>query len=382
VDASQGNWCEGLTTYVADYAHRLEQGEEVAREYRLELLRNYTSLVNPAEAFPLNRFRARRDRVTKAVGYDKGALIFHMLHRRLGDGFWRALADLYRERCFTTASWGDLKTYFQRYARQDFDLTTFLDQWLTRTDAPMLRLTGVTYDDEANTLTGQVIQTEPAYDLEMDLLVVSAGKDRWVPIHVDGGVTAFKIPLATSPQRVEADPEAHLFRRLWPEELPASINRLKAAGEVVIETPPRADQETLALAQLLPRALGLKSLPAGTATAKAILWIGAPDQAHLPPGGRIEGGWLHRHGVALSPQTDTQTVFAVWNSNSAGDTRVEAIYWSPTLTAAQAVARKIPHYGKYSYLAFDQGTNTLKGTWPVTTSPLRVNVPMSAGGPP
>jgi hypothetical protein len=375
VNASQGNWCEGLTTYVADYAHREEQGPDAAREYRLELLRNYTSLVNRAEAFPLSHFRTRRDRITKAVGYDKAALIFHMLHRRLGEGFWRALSDLFQERCFSAVSWGDLQTYFQRHAPHEVDLETFFDQWLTRTDAPMLRLRGVTYDDAADALNGEVIQTEPAYDLVLDLLVVSGGKHRRVPIHVDGGTTAFSIPLTAPPERVEADPQANLLRRLWPEEIPASINRLKAAGAVVVKTPPGADRETLALARLLPRALGLKPLPDGTAAAKAILWIGAPDPAHLPPGARFEGGRLHRHGVALAPRTDadTDTVFAVWNSNITGGNGIEAIYWSPVLTAAETVARKLPHYGKYSYLAFGQGTNTLKGTWPVTRSPLRVD---------
>jgi len=36
------------------------------------------------------------------------------------------------------------------------------------------------------------------------------------------------------------------------------------------------------------------------------------------------------------------------------------------------VARKITHYGKYSYLAFQQGKNKDKGIWPVEKSPLVV----------
>jgi hypothetical protein len=380
VDPSQGNWCEGLTTYVADYAHRVEQGGDAALAYRRQLLRNYTSLVNPEEAFPLNRFQARRDRVTKAIGYDKGALVFHMLHQRLGDGFWRALRDLFRERCFTPASWGDLQRYFQRHGDPDHDLGSFFDQWLGRRDAPRLRLEGVAYDGARGILSGQVIQAEPAYDLEVELLVVADGERRSVPIHLTGAATAFRLPLAAAPERVEADPGVHLMRRLWPEELPATVNRLKAAGEVVVMTPPGAGEGIRALADLLPRALGLTPRPAGTPPPKATLWIGAPDPTHLPPGGRIEAGRLRLHGVGMAPQTDT--VFAVWNGSGAADAGVEALYWSPTLAAAQAVARKIPHYGNYSYLAFDQATNILKGTWPVTRSPLRVDGPLPQGDPP
>ncbi len=49
VDMSQGNWCEGLTTYVADYLYKERESESAAREYRLQMLRNYATLV-PAGA--------------------------------------------------------------------------------------------------------------------------------------------------------------------------------------------------------------------------------------------------------------------------------------------------------------------------------------------
>jgi hypothetical protein len=376
VDASQGNWCEGLTTYVADYAHRLEQGQGAAQAYRRQLLRNFTSLVNPDEAFALNRFQARRDRVTKAIGYDKAAFVFHMLHQSLGDGFWQALEDLFRERCFTSASWQDLQAYFQRHA--DHNLAPFFDQWLGRRDAPRLRLEAVVYNDAAATLSGEIVQAEPAYDLDLDLLVVAGGESRITPIRVDGILTTFRLPLDAPPERVEADPGVHLFRRLASEEIPATINRLKAAGEVVVKTPPGADEEILALAGLLPRALGLETRPAGTQSAKAILWIGTPAPQHLPPGGRFEEGRLHLPEVMTAPRADT--VFAVWSPP--GSAAVEALYWSPTLAAAQTVARKLSHYGKYSYLAFDQATNLLKGTWPVTRSPLRVDGPVARSAAP
>jgi hypothetical protein len=54
----------------------------------------------------------------------------------------------------------------------------------------------------------------------------------------------------------------------------------------------------------------------------------------------------------------------------------QALGW---LAAGQAAAlpglgRKLPHYGRYSYLAFtgDEPTNVLKGQWPVVHSPLSI----------
>jgi len=69
-------------------------------------LRNYTTLVPPAQDFPLSRFISRTDTITKAVGYDKGAMVFHMLRHRIGeDAFWGSLRDIYRDRVFQAASW-------------------------------------------------------------------------------------------------------------------------------------------------------------------------------------------------------------------------------------------------------------------------------------
>jgi hypothetical protein len=44
----------------------------------------------------------------------------------------------------------------------------------------------------------------------------------------------------------------------------------------------------------------------------------------------------------------------------AGDTRQISV-----------IGRKVPHYGKYSYLVFEDGKNIAKGSWDVLSSPLR-----------
>ena len=46
------------------------------------------------------------------------------------------------------------------------------------------------------------------------------------------------------------------------------------------------------------------------------------------------------------------------------------------LAALPGLGRKLPHYGKYSYLGFegDEPVNVLKGQWTPTDSPLRVDL--------
>ena len=49
--------------------------------------------------------------------------------------------------------------------------------------------------------------------------------------------------------------------------------------------------------------------------------------------------------------------------------------------ALAALARKLPHYARYSFLAFQNGdaSNTLKGQWPVVGSPLSAAVRQDDG---
>ncbi|MBR9987398.1 MAG: M1 family peptidase, partial [Desulfosarcina sp.] len=142
VDVASGNWCEGLTSYTADYLIKEQASSHAARDYRRQALRNYATLVSTAADFPLSRFRSRTDPVTKAVGYDKSAMVFHMLRREVGeDAFWASLRDLYGQFRFRHASWKDLQDRFETRAGRSLD--SFFRQWVYRPGAPQIRLENV-----------------------------------------------------------------------------------------------------------------------------------------------------------------------------------------------------------------------------------------------
>lgn len=135
VDYEAGNWVEGLTTYVSDYLLQERGSVQEAKDYRLQAIRSYSTLAPPGADFPLSGFSSRTDPLTKAVGYDKGAMVFHMLRRTLGEEpFWNGLRDLYRERLFLETSWGDLQAVFERRANRS--LEGFFSQWVHRGRAP------------------------------------------------------------------------------------------------------------------------------------------------------------------------------------------------------------------------------------------------------
>jgi hypothetical protein len=52
------------------------------------------------------------------------------------------------------------------------------------------------------------------------------------------------------------------------------------------------------------------------------------------------------------------------------ENRIAALFIPSSNQFADRVARKITHYGKYSYLAFQSGNNRDKGVWAVEKSPL------------
>jgi len=60
------------------------------------------------------------------------------------------------------------------------------------------------------------------------------------------------------------------------------------------------------------------------------------------------------------------------------DAPSRALGWLAADSAAAlgGLGRKLPHYGRYSYLAFKgtQPDNVLKGQWPVLDSPLSVRL--------
>jgi aminopeptidase N len=133
-DWRSGNWSEGLTTFLADYAYQEDKGEEAAREMRIAWLRDYAALP-PAEDFPLKDFTARHHGIASIIGYNKAAMVFLMLRDRIGRAaFERGLKRLWETKRFQTASWRDLAAAFSAASGQD--LSAFFDRWVNQPGNP------------------------------------------------------------------------------------------------------------------------------------------------------------------------------------------------------------------------------------------------------
>lgn len=384
IDAASGNWCEGLATYTADYLNRENRSVEAARDYRRQALRNYATLVSEATDFPLDRFQQRIDPVTKAVGYDKAAMVFHMLRREMGDdAFWSALRDLYRAFLFRQASWEDLQSAFETRAGRSLD--RFFSQWVERPGAPRLHFENVRRikaQGGGYATTGRLVQKKPYYDLSLKLVLDSGKEQVSQPLRLTGRQTAFELHSRHRPRVLRADPEFDLFRKLAPEEIPPTVNSLKTAASTVVIISGRLGETGKTIARRFTRAMGITAhsvrrdaeLQSIDTTTADLLFVGLPESGmaqHLLPKDLAVGG---RHFQVAGQRFDqpADLLFAVARRPD-DPNRLVALLYPLSAAAADAGLVKIPHYGRYSYLVFRGGRNQIKGTWESDTSPMIVH---------
>jgi len=380
VDASQGNWSEALTTYVADYLYKERASTDDALLYRQQALRDYATLVPPAEDFPLKAFSRRHSPASRAIGYAKGAMVFHMLRGLIGDeAFWKGLRKVYREKLFQTATWSDLQAAFEQTGNRI--LQGFFDQWLIRAGAPMISMDNVTVEQCADSwkISGLLRQERPFYLLRLGMFLETQAGTIQRNFDLSGKERRFEISSDSPPKRLSVDPEFNVFRRLYPVEIPPTINSVKGSDALTVLMADGSSPGMLAVTKTLLHSLGLKDyrllakekVSDGELAANDVLIVGYPERqdllSTLPTTLTLEENRFRIDSETYDRPEDT--FFGVFAHPLNGD-RVLAILLPTSPENAQTVARKITHYGKYSYLAFRQGRNLQKGIWPVTESPL------------
>ena len=380
VDPGGGNWSEGLTTYMADHLYKERASPEEGREYRLKILRDYATLVPPGSDFPVDRFAGRTDPATQAVGYGKAAMIFHMARREIGDeAFWAGLRSVARDRLFRSASWDDLSEAIGSEAKRD--MGPFFRRWTGSAGAPFLSLSDVRTERNGDgwKVTGRVRQEKPVYDLKVLLRLETAGAPEDLLLPMKEEEERFAIATTGIPKSLLLDPDVDLFRRLHPSEIPPTVNGIRGSGGLAVVVAKGFPRETAEAARILLAAMGRERLPSvreeDTPPEKLadrdVLFFGFPSgrgylPAALPRELALSPGKFTLNGTEFAAPGDA--LFAVLPHPSAAG-RVAAVFLPLSPEAANAAGRKIPHYGKYGYLAFSGGNNRVKGTWIAADSP-------------
>ena len=387
VDYESGNWCEGLTAYMADHLIQEQRGR--GEEYRRDTLQKYRSYVRDGRDFPLSEFRSRHSAATEAVGYGKTLMLFHMLRARLGDdGFRRWAAGFYREHRGAQASFADVRTSMEALAKAD--LSRFFADHVGRPGAARLEVAATAARDAGGgwQVTGTLRQTQGGTPLLLDVPVVvqTGGAPVAAVVTLDGAAAAFSVLSGAQPLALHVDPHFDTFRLLDPREIPPSLGQVfgdpKPLAVLPAQAPPaeRAAYRTLiegwrsdSHQPEIRTDADVRSLPADRAV--WLLGRGNALAAALDTGAEwsLDGGTLvvDREKMPLAGATPR------WSYAEPGNPE-KAIAWvfAGDLAALPALGRKLPHYGKYSYLGFTgaDAINVVKGQWESGDSPLRVDL--------
>ncbi len=347
VDRKGGNWCEGLTTFLADALYRDMKGE--GARWRHETLVEYQSWIHPDNAFPVSEFRSGGDRVQRAVGYGKTAMIFHMLQNEVGKRtFLRALRRLVRLYSFRTASWKQIQEVFEAEAHSELDW--FFTQWLCRKDVPDLKFSKVRIEDvnqRKKEISFKITQQNAqAYTLDIPVFVALPGKDIIKRVHVTQRETEVSFTVPAKPYGITVDPDFELMRRLSPGEFPAVLSRVFGAERRFYSVSQQA-KELYAPVIAMLKARGFKEKKAENGHGHEEFRKGA-----FVILGPATGGMKMLAGDEKPPE---KGVLVSVSLSPFGGESVVCVIQASSREELEKVVRKLPHYGKYSRLLFENG---------------------------
>ena len=258
------------------------------------------------------------------------------------------------------------------------DLTAFQQQWLNRTGAPFLRVSDVVFDDEG--VSFRLEQGEPAYLLDVPVVLTTAAGEREEIVALDAASAICRLE-ARGVKQIAVDPGCHLFRRLAFEEIEPTISQVLGdfAPTFVMDGPSAEIRESVE-----GFAKSFMEAPLYSMVDNGQLPMDLPPEARhasilFNPGRELLGQYQAPE-FALSGKTlvlggkrysldQYDLVLAMANPYYPAIT--DLIVLSDSATRIEALARRVVHYGKYSWLLLPQGQGpVLKGNWPLSDSPL------------
>jgi aminopeptidase N len=401
VDYESGNWCEGLTVFFADHLIKEQRGQGV--EYRRSALQAFTDYVHSKNDFPLIKFTSRHDASSAAIGYNKSMMIFNMLRQDIGDElFINSIQDFYVKNKFKKAGFNDLKKSFESISSRDFN--SFFRQWLTRSGAPLLEISRAECKpDPAGFIlnfTLKQTQADDVFELEVPVAIHLQESKKAVMqrVRMDRKIQDYQLTFNERPLLVDVDPQFDLFRFLHRDEVPPALSQAFGSEKVAIVLPvtdkPDLKEAYRTLAgnwakdtsgQIIVSAdTSLAAIPADRSVwifGRENIWHNQFLKELVKYDADLKMDSLRIGKIKTSFQ-DHSIVLTVRNPNNAD----KVLVWvsAPGSAAIPGLGRKLPHYGKYSYLGFegDEPTNVLQGQWPAGSTPMRARVLQTDGANP
>lgn len=197
---------EGFAQYFAALYARERRGEGAFRDVLRQLRR--WSLEDSDQGpvylgYRLGHIKGE-SRVFRALVYNKGAAVLHMLRRMIGDeAFFAGIKTFYAENRFKKAGTDDLRKAMEASSKRD--LNRFFERWIYDNGIPRIRYSTVV---EGQELVVRLEQTGDIYDLPVTLAVTYAdGKSAEFVAVAQDAVTEVRFPVTGAVRSVEPNPD-------------------------------------------------------------------------------------------------------------------------------------------------------------------------------
>ena len=350
VDYPKGNWSEGLTTYLADHYYEQVRGD--GWQYRKGIIEDYESYVHGENEITIQNFVSGDDRASRAVGYGKTAMVFHMLNNRLGDkAFREALRQLVVRQRFRLTSWQDLEAIFSRTAAED--LRGFFEFWLQHKGALAINLDKIRLNQSSDGYTVEFnlrVRNSPMPVL-IPLVIRTEDKEEKKVLSLSKDRQSFALSTKEKAKEIIVDPDYDLFRILEPIERRAVLSRLLGDPTRTVVLP----ETNLDIYEPLIQALEIRGFEK--------LAADKVDHSILAHRSLLFLGDHTKHEFLFPGTAETKSGFSIEiRKNGFNPSLVVGLALGESSDEVKGVIHKLFHYGKYSKLNFSGGRNVVKET--------------------
>ena len=386
-----GNWVEGLTTYLANYYYdEQSKGDETAKAHRRRMMMDYNVYVKPTDEYPVIEFHQKENRRDNAIGYQKTAMIFHMLRERMGSrDFFAAIRTLVADYTGRYADWPHVQRTFEQASGTD--LSWFFDQWIGRSGLPHVKIAHARVEPDARAgyrVVLRVTQQGPPYRLTVPVIIqLEQDREHRARLDIREETQTVSLWVPAKPRRLQLDPEYRTFRRLRRQAMTPMLNLwVTDQRRAVLVSRTASDAERRGLQPAIDRIRSQRDdttwLDDRTSSigAQSVLAMGHPRTN--PWSGRIlkwcgsrvtlndrsltiEGTTYEGDGVAVLVNCP--------HPDDAGHVGTAFFGFSPR--AIRGLSRLLFYYGWDSYLIFENGTVVARGSFDAPTADLTVEWP-------
>lgn len=353
VDHEKGNWAEGLTTYLADHLYEVAKNKD--REYRKKFLIDYKNYVNPENEISLREFRGRVDFATRAIGYGKSMMVFHMLKNTVGEViFFNSLRVFIERNKFTRASWDDIRAVFEESLRKD--LGDFFRQWIDEKGLPSFSVENQ-----------KVIIKNGRFEVNFDIVQRNRIFTFDIPVefHLRNGMAVHTISIKKEKERFTfsfddeplsfvIDRDYSVPRELTEKEIPPVISAIIGSRKILFSLPDEKKDfykiifDVFSDKELIEIDSDMRAIDGRNVVVSDYNVIIFDKENPLIK--RLFGG----HNVI-------DAGFSIsLKRNPFNPQRVVALVDASSRDELKLSIKKIFHYGWYSTVAFDRGRNVLK----------------------